>query len=119
MQGAEQQGRLAALHRSRRDKFDPLKVAVAHGGRIGCEIHAWVRFTNYNREPYANFWHDHPEFSAQMLVGPKDPKTGETIPSKPYQRRPYRRVLSLAYPEVRAFYVKFFKELASTGTRGS
>src|SRR5262249_14171512 len=28
------------------------------------------------------------------------------------------RVLSIAYPEVRAFYVKFFKQISKTGTRG-
>ncbi|MBI3467004.1 MAG: hypothetical protein HY000_28655 [Planctomycetes bacterium] len=67
---------------------------------------------------YANFWHDHPEFSAQMLVTEKDPSTGQSVPVKPYKRVPYRRVLSLAYPEVRAFYIKFFKQLASTGTPG-
>jgi hypothetical protein len=100
-------------------KFDPLQVAVAYGARNDCEVHAWVRFTNFNREPYANFWHEHhAEFCAQMLVTEPDPKTGQAVPVKPYRRTPYPRVLSLAYPEVRAFYVKFFKQIASTGTRG-
>jgi hypothetical protein len=99
-------------------KFDPLKVAVEYGDKAGCEVHAWVRFTNHNREPYANFWHDHRDLVAQMLVGKKDPKTGQVVPDKPYKRTSYPRVLSMAYPEVRAYYVKFFKQLASTGTRG-
>jgi hypothetical protein len=40
------------------------------------------------------------------------------VPVKPYRRVAYPRVLSFAYPEVRAYYVKFFKQIASTGTRG-
>lgn len=99
-------------------KFDPLKVAALYGQKNDCEVHAWVRFTNLNREPYANFWHDHPEFRAQMVKKVKDPKTGAMVTAKPYERYPYPRVLSMAYPEVRAFYVRFFKQLASTGTRG-
>jgi hypothetical protein len=99
-------------------KFDPLKVAVDYGKKNDCEVHAWVRMTNFNRAPYANFWHDHPEFSTQMIAHKTDPKTGKFVPIKPYVRSPYRRVLSFAYPEVRAFYVKFFKQLASTGTKG-
>ena len=39
-------------------------------------------------------------------------------PIVPYKRTPYPRVMSFAYPEVRTFYVSFFKQLASTGTRG-
>src|SRR5262249_10870803 len=39
-------------------------------------------------------------------------------PIRPYKKSPYRRVLSMAYPEVRAYYVKFCKQLVSTGTRG-
>jgi len=99
-------------------KYDPLKVAVEYGDKIGCEVHAWVRMTNHNREPYAQFWHDHPEFAVQMVAMKMDPATGKTEPVKPYKRSPYRRVLSLAYPEVRAYYVSFFKQLASTGTKG-
>jgi len=100
-------------------QFDPLKVAVDYGRTIDCDVHAMVRFANYNRAPYANFWHDHPEFRAQLLASDKkDPKTGQPIPIKPYQRVPYARVLSFAYPEVRTYYVSFFKQLASTGTRG-
>lgn len=100
-------------------KFDPLKVAVDYGRAIGSEVHAMVRFTNFNRPPYANFWHDHPEFLAQVLASDKkDPKTGERIPKIPYEKVPYSRVLSFAYPEVRTFYVSFFKQLASTGTKG-
>src|SRR5262249_38613642 len=99
-------------------KFDPLAVAVDYGKKNDCEVHAWVRFTNFNRAPLANFWHDHPEFCAQMLAMTTDPKTKQPVPIKPYKRSPYARVLSLAYPEVRSFYVKFFKEIAATGTRG-
>jgi hypothetical protein len=99
-------------------KFDPLKVAVEYGKKNDCEVHAWVRMTNFNRAPYANFWHDHPEYRAQMIAHTTDPKTGKFMPIKPYKYSPYARVLSLAYPEVRAFYVKFFKQLASTGTKG-
>jgi hypothetical protein len=100
-------------------RFDPLKVAVEYGRTIDCDVHAMVRFTNHNRPPYSNFWHDHPEFYAQMLVSEsKDPKTGQPIPKVPYERRAYQRVLSFAYPEVRTYYVKFFKQLASTGTKG-
>jgi hypothetical protein len=99
-------------------KFDPLAVAVKYGKKNGCEVHAWVRFTNFNRAPLANFWYDHPEFRAQMLAMTTDPKTKQQVPIKPYKRSPYARVLSLAYPEVRAFYVKFFKQIAATGTRG-
>jgi hypothetical protein len=99
-------------------KFDPLRVAVEYGKNNGCEVHAWVRLTNFNRAPYANFWHDHPELSAQMIANKTDTKTGKFTPIKPYVRSPYRRVLSFAYAEVRAFYVKVFKQLASTGTKG-
>ena len=99
-------------------RFDPLKVAADYGREIGCEVHAWVRFTNFNREPRARFWHEHPEFYAQMLYTRRDPKTGRRVPVKPYRRYPYSRVLSMAYPEVRAFYVAFFKRIAATGTRG-
>jgi hypothetical protein len=97
---------------------DPLKAAVDYGRQIGCDVHAMVRFTNFNRPPYANFWHDHPEFLAQRLVTETDPKTGVRTPLKPYKLTPYSRILSFAYPEVRAFYVSFFKQIASTGTKG-
>jgi hypothetical protein len=99
-------------------RFDPLRVAVAYGEKNDCPVYAWVRFTNFNREPYASFWHDHKEFYAQMLVTETDPKTKQPVPVKPYRRTPYPRVLSLAYPEVRAFYVRFCREIAATGTRG-
>ncbi len=99
-------------------KFDPFKVAVEYGAKNDIEVHGWVRFTNHNREPYANFWHANQDKVAQMLVTAKNPQTGKVEPVKPYQRRPYLRVLSLAYPEVRAYYVKFFREIAASGTRG-
>ncbi len=99
-------------------RYDPLKVAVEHGAKAGCEVHAWVRFTNHNREPYSRFWHDNPKFRAQMVAARTDPKTGKRTPIRPYVYSSYPRVLSLAYPEVRAYYVKFCKQLASTGTRG-
>ena len=99
-------------------KFDNLKVAVEYGARNDIEVHAWVRFTNHNREPYANFWWDNRDKFAQMLATKKDPKTGKVEPIVPYKRSMYPRVLSLAYPEVRAYYVKFFKASADTGTRG-
>lgn len=100
-------------------RFDPLKVAVAHGRAIDCDVHAMVRFTNHNRPPYSNFWHDHPEFRAQRLKSDKkDPKTGQPIPNEPFERISYDRVLSFAYPEVRTYYVKFFQQIASTGTKG-
>lgn len=98
--------------------FDPLAVAVKYGREIGCDVHAMVRFTNFNRPPYANFWHDHPEFYAQMLATNQDPVTKARTPIVPYKRTPYSRVMSFAYPEVRTFYVSFFKQLASTGTKG-
>jgi hypothetical protein len=100
------------------DRFDPLKVAVDYGRTIGTDVHAMVRMTNFNRPPYANFWHDHPEFRAQMLAYKKDPQTGKRIPTLPYKRTQYSRVLSFAYPEVRTFYVSFLKQIASTGTKG-
>jgi hypothetical protein len=100
-------------------KFDPLKVAVEYGAKNDIEVHAWVRFTNHNREPYANFWWENrAKFAAQMVATKKDPKTGKIEPIKPYQYSAYPRVLSLAYPEVRAYYVKFFKAMADTGVRG-
>lgn len=99
-------------------RFDPLKVAVQYGRTIGADVHAMVRLTNFNRPPYANFWHDHPEFRAQVLVSKRDPKTGERIPVKPYKLTPYQRVLSFAYPEVRTFYVSFLKQIVSAGTKG-
>jgi hypothetical protein len=98
-------------------KFDPLKVAVAYGARNGIEVHAWVRFTNHNREPYANFWWDNRDKVAQLVATKKD-KAGKIEPIVPFKYSPYPRVLSLAYPEVRAYYVKFFKALADSGTRG-
>ncbi len=100
------------------NRFDPLQVAVEYAEQIGVEVHAWVRMTNFNREPRAAFWHDNPQFYAQMLVTEKDEETGKQVPVEPYQRQAYPRVLSFAYPEVRAFYVKFFEQLASTGTPG-
>jgi hypothetical protein len=98
-------------------KYDPLEVAVAHGEKAGCEVHAWVRFTNHNREPYAKFWHDHPEYRAQVLVTKKDDKGGR-VPVKPYKLTQYPRVLSMAYPEVRAYYVSFCKQIMKSGTKG-
>jgi Glycosyl hydrolase-like 10 len=92
------------------EHFDPLKVAVDYGKERGVEVHAWVRMTNLNRPPYAEFWHKHPEY--QALVASRDAKSGEIKTSR------YSRVLSFAHPEVRAFYVKICKELASTGTKG-
>jgi hypothetical protein len=91
-------------------QFDPLKVAVDYGKDRGIEVHAWVRLTNLNRAPYAEFWHKHPEY--QALVASRDAKTGEIRTSR------YSRVLSFAHPEVRAFYVTICKQMASTGTRG-
>lgn len=99
-------------------RFDPLKVAVEYGREIGCEVHAMVRLTNFNRPPLANFWHDHPEYYSQMLATEKDERTGKRVPIQPYKRVPYSRVLSFAYPKVRTFYVSFFKQLASTGAKG-
>jgi len=100
-------------------KFDPLKVAVEYGAKNDIEVHAWVRFTNHNREPYSNFWWDNrAKFTAQMVATKKDPKTGKIEPIVPYKYNSYPRVLSLAYPEVRAYYVKFFKAIADTGTKG-
>jgi hypothetical protein len=69
-------------------RFDPLAVAVAYGREAGCDVHAMVRFTNYNRAPYANFWHEHPEFYAQMLSSTQDPKTVVRTPILPYKRLP-------------------------------
>lgn len=53
-----------------------------------------------------------------MLVTETDPKIVKKTPVKPYRRTPYPRVMSLAYPEVREFYLKFFKQIASTWTKG-
>lgn len=88
------------------NKFDFLKVASDYGKERGVEVHGWIRLTNFNRAPYAEFWHQHPEYRLQRLS--KDGKSLE----------PYPRVLSFAHPEVRAFYVKFCKQIASTGTPG-
>jgi hypothetical protein len=98
-------------------KFDPLKTAVEYGKQSGCEIYAYVRFSNFNRVPLANFYHDHPEFRSHVVLTEEDPKTKRQVPKKPYQYAPTLN-LSLAHPEVRAFYVKFFKEIARTGTKG-
>ena len=87
-------------------KFDLLQVASAYGAERAIEVHAWVRLTNLNRPPYAEFWHRHPEYQAEILG--RDGKT----------RSRYSRVLSFAHPEVRAFYVTICKQLASTGTKG-
>jgi hypothetical protein len=91
-------------------KFDILKVASDYARELGIEAHAWVRLTNLNRPPRAEFWHKHPEFLAQ--VPRVHPKTNEL------RLLPYSRTLSFAHPEVRAFYVSFIKQLASTGTPG-
>ena len=99
-------------------KFDPLKTAVDYGTTTDVDVHAWVRLTNFNREPYANFWRDHPEYHARMLKTQRDPTTGQQTVIKPYQLDRYPRVLSFAYPEVRSFYVSFFQQIASTGTSG-
>ncbi len=99
-------------------RFDPLRVAVDYGRKNEVDVHAWVRFTNFNREPFANFWHDNKDLNAQMLVTRRDPKTKKNVVVKPYKLYRYSRVLSFAYPKVRSFYVKFFKQIVSTGTRG-
>ncbi len=100
-------------------QFDPLKVASDYGREIGVEVHAWVRLTNFNRAPYAEFWYqNHKEYAVQTIrMTPESTKTNP-VPLRPYQRGSNPRVLSFAYPEVRAFYVKFFKQIASTGTPG-
>src|SRR5262249_3158235 len=54
-------------------KFDFVKVASDYGKARGLEVHAWVRLTNFNRAPYAEFWHQHPEYRLQLLG--KDGKT--------------------------------------------
>jgi hypothetical protein len=41
-----------------------MKVAAAYGKDVGIEVHSWVRMTNFNRPPYAEFWHKHPEYQA-------------------------------------------------------
>jgi hypothetical protein len=100
-------------------QFDPLKVASDYGREIGVEVHAWVRLTNFNRAPYAEFWHQNRDkYAAQMVRMAKESTPKKPIPLRPYQYSKSARVLSFAYPEVRAFYVKFFKQLASTGTPG-
>ena len=100
-------------------QFDPLKVASDYGREIGVEVHAWVRLTNFNRAPYAEFWHQHrDEFAAQLVKMAKESTPKKPVPLRPYQYSKSMRVLSFAYPEVRAFYVKFFKQIASTGTPG-
>ena len=43
---------------------------------------------------------------------------GKLVPSKPYTRVTNNRILSFAYPEVRSYYVKFFKQIAASGTKG-
>ena len=96
--------------------FDPLKVAVEYGRRNGIEVHAMVRFMNYNREPYSNFWHDNKQFYCLYHV--KADERRSEILDRPRKLYRYPRVLSLAYPEVRAYYIKFFKQIASTGTPG-
>jgi hypothetical protein len=53
-----------------------------------------------------------------MLATETGPATGRKVPVKPYKRVPYPRVLSLAYPEVRAYYLEFLKQLVSTGAKG-
>ena len=97
-------------------RFDPLKVAVEYGKQNGVEIHAMVRFMNYNREPYCNFWHDNKQFYCLYHV--KADERRSEILDRPRVLNTYPRVLSLAYPEVRAYYVEFFKQIASTGTPG-
>lgn len=97
-------------------RFDPLKVAVEYGKRNGIEVHAMVRFMNYNREPYSNFWHDNKQF--QCLYHVKADERRSEILDRPRKLYRYPRVLSLAYPEVRAYYIKFFRQIASSGTPG-
>ena len=97
-------------------RFDPLKVAVEYGKHNGIEVHAMVRFMNYNREPYSNFWHDNKQFYCLYHV--KADERRSEILDRPRRLYRYPRVLSLAYPEVRAYYIKFFKQIAATGTPG-
>jgi len=97
-------------------RFDPLRVAVEYGKQHGVEVHAMVRFMNYNREPYSNFWHDNKQFHCLYHV--KADERRSEILDRPRELFTYPRVLSLAYPEVRAYYVKFFKQIAATGTPG-
>ena len=59
-----------------------------------------------------------PNSYVQLLSTVVDPKSKQPTPVIPYKRNPYSRCLSLAYPQVRTYYVKVFKQLASTGTHG-
>ena len=84
--------------------IDPVKVRVEYVQSMGIDVYLGFRLAPMasvppSWEPVA-FWRDHPEL---RCVGRK----GNTVPR-----------LSMAYPEVRKFYVDLFLELVDYGAEG-
>ena len=84
--------------------IDPVKVRVEHVQSMGIEVYLGFRMGTMASAPPSGepvpFWRDHPEFRCRD-------REGNTIPR-----------LSMAYPEVRKFYVDLFLELADYGVEG-
>ena len=90
-------------------KFDPFKVAVAYGKEIGIEF------------PPSSRGELHPRTLRRVLAPAPRVPHATAVQGRhdcAINRYPYPRVLSYAYPEVRAFYVKIYKQMAAAGTAG-
>ena len=85
--------------------IDPVKVRVEHVQSMGIEVYLGFRMGTMADAPPSHvesvpFWRDHPEFRCRD-------REGNSIIR-----------LSMAYPEVRKFYVDLFLELADYGVEG-
>jgi len=87
--------------------IDPLKVAVEHVHSMGIEVYLGFRMGTMATSPPPSswsepvpFWEEHPEWRCRSREGVAITR------------------LSMAYPEVRRFYVDLFEELAGYGVEG-
>ncbi len=100
-------------------RFDPLKVAVEYGRERRLRRSRDGALHQFQPSAVCELLARPSRVSrADARLGKRSRRPASGFPVKPYKRTPYSRVLSFAYPEVRTFYVSFFKQLASTGTKG-
>lgn len=84
---------------------DPLKPVVDYANGMGIDVYLGFRMGTMATPPPSwcqgvPFWVEHPELRCQD-------REGNTVPR-----------LSMAYPEVRRFYVELFEELVEYGVKG-
>ena len=84
---------------------DPLKAVVEYVSSMGIDVYLGFRMGTMAVPPPSwcqgvPFWVEHPEWRCQD-------RDGNTVPR-----------LSMAYPEVRRFYIGLFEELAEYGVKG-